>query len=201
MEPGHAGQRREKAHLAHEQTVQEGPEPLAVPSPYHAPAGLHARRGVGKVRSRIPPEVAAAHTEADALGPVILGGERAADGVSVNMARLADRCGRHHRLCLDVHALFRKPLQVRSIARLAVETDGNVPGMWELGGKVVQPLFGFLRRRDAGQQEVVAPPVAGVVRAPDYEVVASVVDVRPCEPQQGEVSLATERNHVHDPGP
>jgi hypothetical protein len=63
-------------------------------------------------------------------------------------------------------------------------------------GEAIQPRLGRFRSGYLGQQKKITPPVCRVMRAADEEVIASVLDLRPAEPQEGEVGLVTERGQL-----
>src|SRR4051794_11503216 len=107
----------------------------------------------------------------------------AVDGVSIPPRGSADlRCG-HDRLRFNSETLPGEPVQVGNGAIYPVESQRNMLGFGECGGKAIQPRLGRIRPWHLAQQQKISPPMSRIINAADKEVILPVLDLCPTKPR------------------
>ncbi len=149
---------------------------------------------------QVGPAVAeAADAQVTRLLPVIVGFQPPDLGLGVLARRRLDRGAAQHGGALELQARGQElRWHLRGLVP-GVHPQREVLGLRELGGEPGQPAVPGAGCGPAAEQQEVAPPEGGVVRAADDQVVAAVGNLAPLEHAQHQVSLKAERCYPHRP--
>jgi methylthioribose-1-phosphate isomerase len=190
----------EQPELGQEPAALERAEPGPGSVLGHPPAG---RRAPLQVVAWLA-AVVAADGQVDGLPPVGVALQRPDLGIGVRVGRGTKPGGGQHGGPLHGEPGGCEVLGHRREVG-GVHAEGDVPGGRELRGEPGQPLLALLvpglvpgtGSRDAGEQEVVPPPVVRVLRGTDDQVVAAVGDLRALPDPQRHVGPEAERCDPH----
>ena len=141
----------------------------------------------------------AADAQVTRLLPVVVGFQPPDLGFGVLVRRRLDRGAGQHGRALELQARGQELRRYLRGLGSGVHAQREVLGLRELGGEPGQPAVPGAGLGPAGQQQEVAPPEGGVVRAADDHVVAAVGDLGPLEHAQRQVGLKAERGYLHRP--
>jgi S-methyl-5-thioribose-1-phosphate isomerase len=141
----------------------------------------------------------AADAQVARLLPVVVGFQPPDLGFGVLARRRLGRGAAQHGGALELQARGQELRRYLLRVVPGVHAQREVLGLRELGGEPGQPAVPGARFRPAGEQQEVAPPEGGVVRAADDRVVAPVGDLGPLEPAQRQVGTEAERRYLHRP--
>ena len=131
--------------------------------------------------------------------PVVVGFQPPDLGFGVQARRRLDRGAAQHGGALELQARSQElRWHLRGLVP-GVDPQREVLGLRELGGEPGQPAVPGAGCGPAAEQQEVAPPEGGVVRAADDQVVAAVGNLAPLEYAQRQVGLEAERCYPHRP--